>query len=282
MADEPQPDEVDETVKPSVADEKPSGTAKPPSGADEEPSGADDEPAAVEDEPAPRRRLHGTHASAAVIGVLTLLLGFAIAVQVHANSSGDSLTGLREDDLIGILDNQNARAARLRQQIDDLQQNLSQLQDSGDRSAAARKQAAEQSQALGILLGTLPATGPGVSVTVTDPDQKLTGEDLLDVVEELRGAGAEAIQFGSVRVTTSTSFEGSSGVVDVDGAPLSAPYRVSAIGDPKTLDTALNIPGGVAATVRAAGGELTVTELGKVTITVTRSLPKPKYAKPSH
>ena len=106
-------------------------------------------------------RLGGRHASAAVIGVLTVLLGFAIAVQVHANSSSDTLAGLREDDLIGILDNQNARADRLRQQLAELQENLRQLQDSGDRSAAARKQAAEQAQTLGVLLGTLPAAGPG-------------------------------------------------------------------------------------------------------------------------
>jgi uncharacterized protein YlxW (UPF0749 family) len=240
-------------------------------------------PAEPEVEPTPpTRRLTGRHASAAVIGVLTLLLGFAIAVQVHANSSGDTLSGLREDDLIGILDNQNARADRLRQQIAELQQNLNELQDSGDRSAEAQKQAAEQSEALGILLGTLPATGPGVEVSITDPDTKLTGEDLLDVVEELRGAGAEAIQFGSVRVGASTSFQGSGGGITVDGVHLTAPYRVTAIGDPKTLDTALNIPGGVAGTVRAAGGQLTVTELDKVSITVTRTVPKPKYAKPSH
>jgi uncharacterized protein YlxW (UPF0749 family) len=232
--------------------------------------------------PPARRWLTGRHASAAVIGVLTLLLGFAIVVQVRANSSGDALSGLREDDLIGILDNQNARADRLRQQIADLQQNLRQLQDSGDRSAAARKQAADQARALGVLLGTLPATGPGVSVTVTDPDGKLTGEDLYDLVQELRGAGAEAIQFGSVRVTTSTWFDGAGGTVEVDGSQLEAPYRVTAIGDPKTLDTALNIPGGVAGTVRAAGGELTVTELDSLTISVTRATTKPKYAKPSH
>jgi uncharacterized protein YlxW (UPF0749 family) len=234
------------------------------------------------DEPPPKRRLHGTHASAAVIGVLTLLLGFAIAVQVHANSSGDALDGLREDDLIGILDNQDARADRLRQQITQLQGNLDQLQDTGDRSAAARKQATEQRQALGVLLGTLPAHGPGVTVSVTDPKKALTGEDLLDVVEELRGAGAEAIEFGGVRVGTNTAFEGGDGSVEVDGTAVPAPYRVTAIGEAKTLDTALNIPGGVAATVRTAGGELSVTEHTTVSITATRALPQPKYAKPSH
>ncbi|SHG79792.1 Uncharacterized conserved protein YlxW, UPF0749 family [Jatrophihabitans endophyticus] len=239
------------------------------------------------DRPRPRRGWrHNRHASAAVIGVLTLVLGFAIAVQVQANSGEDSLSGLREDDLIGILDNQNARADRLRRQIAELQETLNRLKDSGDRSAAARQQARQEAQALGVLLGTLPATGPGVVVAVTDPRATLTGEDLLDVVQELRGAGAEAIEFGAaggtVRVSTTTAFGGGDGgqPVTVDGITLRAPYRVVAIGDATTLDTALNIPGGIAATVRAAGGELTVAERARVTITVTRALPVPTHAKP--
>jgi uncharacterized protein YlxW (UPF0749 family) len=221
-----------------------------------------------------RSRWHGPQGSGALIGILTLVLGFAIAVQVRAHSSGDALSGLREDDLIGILDNQNDRAERLRDQIADLQRNLTDLRDTGNRSAAARHQAEQQYRALGILLGTLPATGPGVVVTVTDPTAGLTGEDLLD--------GPEAMQFGSVRVTTATSFEGSGGTVVVDGTEMPPPYRVLAIGDPKTLDTALNIPGGVAATVRAAGGELSVLDQRQVRISVTRSVPKPEYAQPSH
>ena len=228
-----------------------------------------------------RGLLGGRHASAAVIGVLTLLLGFAIVVQVRANSSSDNLSGLREDDLVSILDNQNNRADRLRQQITQLQNSLRRLKDSGDRSAAASEQARTEAQALGVLLGTLPATGPGVRVTVSDPGNDLGGEDLLDVVEELRGAGAEAISFGPVRVSTDTSFTGSKGTLLVGGRTLHPPYSVLAIGDPKTLDTALNIPGGVAATLRTQGGELTVAERSKVAITVTRTLPRTKYAKPS-
>ena len=219
--------------------------------------------------------------AAALIGVLTAALGFAIAVQVHANSQSDSLSNLRADDLIGILDNQNARGDRLRQQITDLEQTLRRLQDSGDRNAAATQQAEQDAAALGVLLGTLPATGPGVRVTITDPDHKLLAEDLLDVVEELRGAGAEAIQFGSVRVSTSTAFTAAGRAVAVDGTVLSAPYTVFAIGDAKTLDTALNIPGGVAAATRAAGGDLAVAEQAGVTISVVRSLPAPKYASPA-
>ena len=130
------------------------------------------------------------------------MLGFAIAVQVHANSQSDSLSSLREDDLIGILDNQNARADRLRQQIADLQSTLQQLQDSGDRPAAA--------PAAGRAGGERPRHPARARCRRPGPawaghrDRSQPGasqpEDLLDVVEELRGAGAEAIQFGSVRV----------------------------------------------------------------------------------
>ena len=217
----------------------------------------------------------------AVIGILTALLGFGIAVQVHANSGSDNLSGLRDDDLIGILDNQNTRADRLRQEIAQLQQTLRRLQDTGDRSAAARQQAQQEADALGVLLGTLPATGPGVLVRVEDAQHKLHAENLLDIVEELRGAGAEAIQFGTVRVSTDTAFTDVGGQVAVAGTALGAPYLVTAIGDPTTLDTALNIPGGVAATLRAAGGDLTVTEKPTVQIEVTRALPTTHYAVPS-
>jgi uncharacterized protein YlxW (UPF0749 family) len=230
-------------------------------------------------DPDPRRRRRVTFTT--IIAVLTALLGFAIVLQVRQNSGSDNLANLREDDLVGILDDQNARADRLRQEIADLQDTLRRLKDSGDRSAAARQQAIKDAQALGILLGTLPATGPGVQVTVSDPAGKLGPEDLLDIVEELRGAGAEAIQFGSVRVSTSTAFTGTTGHVAVDGTSLTAPYTVLAIGDPKTLDTALNIPGGVDAAIRNAGGDPTVTERRSLTIPVTRELPTPKYASPT-
>ena len=216
-----------------------------------------------------------------LIGVLVALLGFAIAVQVRSNSSSDNLSSAREEDLIRILDDQNVQATRLRQQIADLQRTVTQLQAGGDRNSVALQQAEQQLAALGVLLGTLPATGPGVVVTVTDPARKLQPEDLLDIVQELRGAGAEAIQFGGVRVGVSTSFTAAPNGVQVDDTVEQAPYVVRAIGDPKTLDTALNIPGGVAATARAAGGDAAVAEMPRVTITALRQLPNPKYASPS-
>jgi uncharacterized protein YlxW (UPF0749 family) len=235
----------------------------------------------LRDEPPKRLTQRAKFRAGALLGVLTAVLGFAIAAQVHANSKSDNLANLRADDLISILDNQNLRADQLRAQISDLENSLQRLQDSGDKSAAALAQAKQEADALGILLGTLPATGPGVVVTVTDPKHTLHAEDLLDVVEELRGAGTEAIDLNGVRVSTSSAFTTVNGAIALDGVTLTPPYVFTAIGAPKTLDTALNIPGGIAATVRAAGGDLTVRELPSVTIRSVRPLPPSNYVKPT-
>lgn len=217
--------------------------------------------------------------SGVVIGVLALILGFGIAVQVHTNSAQDSLANAREDDLVAILANQNELADRRRDQLDDLQRVLAQLQSSGDTDGVAQQQAEQQSQALSVLLGTVAATGPGVTLTITDPKNALKAEDLLDVVEELRGAGAEAIQFGSVRVITSTHFVDTSTGIEIDSTPISPPYTVDAIGDADTMTTAMNIPGGVTATARAGGGDVTIVAHTQLSITAVREIPVPKYAR---
>jgi uncharacterized protein YlxW (UPF0749 family) len=85
-----------------------------------------------------------------------------------------------------------------------------------------------------------------------------------------------------VRVSTTTAFtEDSDHQVRVDGTAVTEPYEVLAIGDSKTLDTALNIPGGVADAVRNKGGQLRVEEQKRLTISATRPLPTPTYAVPS-
>jgi uncharacterized protein YlxW (UPF0749 family) len=250
---------------------------RPPESNSVEPDPAEP-PGGADATTARQRRSRGTRWGAAgLIALLTAALGFAIVVQVHANSKSDSLSSLSESDLVVILDDQDSRAQRLREEISDLQAKLRSLQDSGNGAAAAQQQADQDAQTLGILLGTIAATGPGVSVDITDPQHKLTAEQLLDVIEELRGAGAEAIQFGAVRISTDSAFTTVDGKVAVDGTTMAAPYRVLAIGDPTTLSTALTIPGGVAAVLRAAGGNLDVTDESTVTISAIRSLPPTKY-----
>ncbi|HEX8767847.1 MAG TPA: DUF881 domain-containing protein [Jatrophihabitans sp.] len=233
------------------------------------------------EEDRPRWPRNRNHRATALIGTLLALLGFALAVQVRSNSQTDALASAREDDLVRILDDQNSRIERLQRQINDLQTARQRLSDSGNNNAVARQEAQRQADALAVLTGAAPAHGPGIRVSITDPLHALRAEQLLDVVEELRGAGAEVIQFGPVRIGTSSAFTDSGSGVSLDRTALQPPYQVLAIGDPKTLNTALNIQGGVVNTVHAAGGEVAIAEQPMISITATRTIPAPKYATPT-
>jgi uncharacterized protein YlxW (UPF0749 family) len=229
--------------------------------------------------PTSGRRLN--RGATVLIGTLLAILGFALAVQFQSNSSTDSLSTAREEDLIRILDDQNSRIDRLQSQISDLQSAKQRLSDSGSNTSAARQEAQRQADALAVLSGTAPAHGPGLRISITDPQNQLKSEDLLDVVEELRGAGAEVIQFGPVRIGVDSAFTDSAGGVVLDGTTLQAPYLLLAIGDPKTMSTALNIPGGVVNTVGAAGGTISIDEQDSISVTQTRNPSPPKYASPA-
>ena len=228
----------------------------------------------------PARRRTRNRGATVLIGTLLAMLGFALAVQFRSNSQTDALAGAREADLVRILDDQNSRIDRLQDQIADLQAARQRLSDSGSNNVAARQEAQRQADALAVLTGSAPAHGPGIRVNIIDPQHALAAEQLLDVVEELRGAGAEVIQFGPVRIGTSSAFIDTGSGVSLDRTELRPPYEVLAIGDPRTLSTALNIQGGVVNTVHAAGGEVDIAEQSTISITVTRPIPTPSYATP--
>ena len=96
-----------------------------------------------------------------------------------------------------------------------------------------------------MLAGTVPASGPGIRITVEDPEGDLSLNHLLDGIEELRNAGVEAIEINDrVRVIAQTSFEDDPEGVRVDGVILKPPYVIDAIGNPDTLAGALQFQDG--------------------------------------
>ncbi len=232
------------------------------------------------DTPQPVQRRRRTAARVAV-ALLCAVLGFAIVVQVRRTATGDTLASARPDDLVQILDGLQRREDDLNKEIADLQGTLARLRGSGASSAEALAEANRQAQALGILTGTVAAAGTGVRIVIDDPQHQVPPELLLDAIEELRNAGAEAFQVGPVRIGVDSSFSGSGGAVTLDGAALTAPYTVLAIGDPPTLAAALAIPGGVFDTVRRAGGTMVTTQSQQIVINALRPARTPLYARPA-
>ncbi|MDJ0394128.1 DUF881 domain-containing protein [Rhodococcus sp. G-MC3] len=224
-------------------------------------------------------------------GLLAVLLmgvlGFVLVVQVRVNDSGDSLDAARPADLLVVLDNVGRREAALREEISALEEALSSLQQNGGGSGAALSEAKERLDALSIQVGTVPAVGPGVVVTITDPRTGVGSEVLLDALQELRAAGAEAVSIAGaegdpVRIGVDSWIAGGAGSVVVDGRQISTPYEYIAIGDPATLAAALDIPGGVVDTVARNGGECSVSRSDQVTVSALRDPRIPQYSQPGN
>lgn len=286
-ADEDRP-AADESVE-----ERDDAAEDEPAAAQGEVEAAQDEiealrPVAAEPEPEDKRSpwaqvLGWSRSPAALlVGLLIGLLGFGLAVQVRSNTSTSGLPAARQEDLVRILDDLSSREDRLRRQIAELEAARTRLSTTGDSSSTALEEARKRSDALGILAGTVAAQGPGIQLTLTDPEHRLAAEDLLDTVEELRAAGAEAIQVGGIRIGLDSSFTSTDRGLAVDGVIVTAPYQIVAIGDPATLATAMEIPGGVADTTQRAGGQAQTQRLQRVVIRALRVVRTPRYSQPTN
>jgi len=223
-----------------------------------------------------------------VFGVLAILLcivlGVAIATQVRQTKSGDSLDTARPADLLVLLDSLRRREATLETEVSELQNTLNSLQASGNTDQAAIQAAQDRLAALSILVGAIGATGPGITVTIEDPGPGVSPEAMLDVINELRAAGAEAIEVNdahqSVRVGVDTWVVGAPGSLIVDAKTLSPPYSILAIGDPPTLAAAMNIPGGAEDSIKRVGARMSVQQVNRVDVTTLRQPKQHQYAQP--
>jgi uncharacterized protein YlxW (UPF0749 family) len=221
-----------------------------------------------------RPRLSRGHVLA---GLLCAVLGFALVVQL-GQSDEVNLATLRQSDLVRILSDVTERADRLNSEAAELEATREDLLTSGDKLAAAREQAQERVAVLGILAGTAPAVGPVIRLTLTG--QGIGSRLLVDAVQELRDAGAEAIQVNDVRVVASTAFvDREGGGVTVDGTTIRSPFVFLAIGDPQTLTTAMSFPSGVIDQVEP-DGRARVQQQDEVRIDALRSPSEPQYARP--
>ena len=213
-------------------------------------------------------------------GLLCAVLGFAVVVQVQANRA-DPLSTLRQDELVRLLDDVTRNGEDLSAQVTELRAQRNELATASDGDRAARDAARQRAEVQGILAGRLPAEGPGIELVVADPTGEVSATTLYTVLEELRNAGAEAVQLGDLRLTASSYIIDTPDGVEVDGVLVDSPYRWLAIGDPDTMTTALGIPGGALAVVRNAGGTTSVTGQDLVAVTAVRTVDPPRYATPA-
>ncbi|HEV3474131.1 MAG TPA: DUF881 domain-containing protein [Actinomycetota bacterium] len=195
--------------------------------------------------------------SRVAVAAVAVAVGFLAAVQAAGGGQRNvaRLAAERPEDLTRILADLNEQADELSRQVSSLRVQLLRYRGSARSDELALRDARQSLEDLQVLAGTVPVQGPGLTLTVSDPGGVVGWEPVLDLVQELRDAGAEAIAVDEIRVVASTWFgPAEGGGISVDGVSASPPYDLEVIGPAGAIGEALRIPGGPLTVLDAQSG----------------------------
>jgi uncharacterized protein YlxW (UPF0749 family) len=215
-----------------------------------------------------------------LVAVLVAGLAFAVTVQVRQDDTTD-YGSLRGVELVELLKSVDVANERLAGQIDDLTATRDRLLAAGSDPDEAEDVARQRAQELAVLAGSIGATGPGIRLRIDDPDGVVDAGLVLDVLQELREGGAEAIAVNeTARVVAQTYVLDDEEGLRIGGRQVTSPYVVDVIGDAGTLEDVASFRGGVLDLLRARGATASVERRETITVTALADVRTPEYARP--
>jgi len=234
-------------------------------------------------------------ASVPLLQVLTALilmaLGFLLVIQSRA---GRSLVQQPEVPtrnvyaLATLLREERQARAALEGQVSELRGRLETFERAAAEGQSVTAAMTRDLESLRIAVGLKAMEGPGVTVDMKDAATQppgstpvvVTYQDIVGVVNELWAAGAEAVAVNDQRVTATTGFGQVGGTVIVNLQRLQGPFRLTALGDPATLEGALNIKGGLVEALRAIGLHVTIARHDRLQVPAAPAPARFEHARP--
>lgn len=176
-----------------------------------------------------------------VLFVTVLLAGALFGLAAMQNARSAPAVQQEHQQLISQVKAAQAEVKTLQEQVLADQKEIRDLQNQNLGDTTTQETLTE----LGVASGAVPVVGPGVVVLVDDAPSldpqtsQVVDQDLRQLVNALWASGAEAIAVNGHRISSRTSIRGAGSAITVDYVSLTPPYRIEAIGDPKTIPAAL-------------------------------------------
>lgn len=216
----------------------------------------------------------------AAIALVCIVLGFMLAVQFRTTQDIKSTVPFQRIEDI------SQRLAQTEKERDALLEEVQSLRKSSNKEVLSK-----EIENVKMGAGVTPLKGPGVVVTIDDSKrQSKTGEnpnlylihddDILKVINELWAASAEAISINEQRLIASSEIRCAGPTLSVNNTRYSPPYEITAIGDPKNLENALKMRGGVVETLQFWGIQVSIKKLDEVNVPGYKGTFRFEYAHP--
>jgi uncharacterized protein YlxW (UPF0749 family) len=181
------------------------------------------------------------------LGVALLALGFLIAAQLATEGPRVRYTTQERTPLVETADELQAQQDGLKDRILQLRAQIQGVENEGAGSADLVRDLNAELQRARIAAGLIPLTGSGIVLQLEDSkapvppdgnesDYLVGSRDVRTVVEELWGAGAEAIAVNGERLTPTSAIIDVGVSLLVNSAYLTPPYQISALGPPELYD----------------------------------------------
>ena len=214
-----------------------------------------------------------------LITIVCAILGVMLATQFRTNESRKAnIPYQRAEDL-------SERLKVVEKERNQLLLEIQRLQEKASDEVVAR-----EINMLKAYAGDTALHGPGVIVTVDDSKKVskpgvnqnlylIHDDDLLRIINELRASGAEGIAINEERLIAVSEIRCAGPTLSVNNNRFAPPYVIRAIGDPKSLENALKMRGGVIETLKFWGIQVTVTQEENVVIPAFKGTHSFEYAK---
>lgn len=195
---------------------------------------------------------------ALVFGILCLILTFAITVQLRVSSLSESessqtkITDKLKDEIFRLND-ENVKLA------EKFQNTTSELDDARNQAAqndSSSKDTSELIKKYTIVSGKTDVTGQGIIIKYKPSDNEAKADmvkDLRDIVNEIKNAGAEAIEINNQRIVGTTAIEMVKNKIEINDTEVSKNFIIKAIGDSNLMYSGLIRPGGTIENIKESG-----------------------------
>lgn len=183
-----------------------------------------------------------------IIGLMFFTLTLIIFVQFKTINYTDinALETMQESELRTELSAIKTKYAETAEQLKETKNMIKEYEETINTDKEAAVLLESELEKSRNLLGKNAVKGEGIIVTLTDVEVGkygiITASDLIELVNELRAAGAEAISINGHRiVSTSYIIDLDSGFISINGSKREvSPYVVKAIGDITYLESGLS------------------------------------------
>lgn len=220
-------------------------------------------------------------------GLLTIVLITSMFIQFRTVGESKELDieGMREDELKTQIASYKSKYEETIEKYTENKNKIEEYETAINENKETTEILDQELEQAKTLLGLTDVTGSGVIVTLTDTEEALytyTADDLINLINELKYAGAEAISINDNRIINLTDIVlVNDGLVVMYGdVRLSSPYVVKAIGDSKYLMSTLSMKNsGYVDQTEANGMKIDLEQKNNIEIKAYNGEIKSKYMK---